>query len=257
MLLAILSAHKVNVDHNRVAQIVGCTPRACEERIKKLRKLAKECGYELKTPTPLASSKKGRKYNGEKDVGGKGQFIDNEDMILYRKGIVSDDPEVKMEDGMGIKREIVKKEFGMGNYDDGYGYGCGKGVKPLIKRHMEDSAPSFAANPGIGSSEASSVPYASTATGLGIPLGIPLEISYESLTPSSRRGGTTFGFGNRGAVPKKGYQNHHYSAQKIRPSKTGYSVRDQELAEFVEISPASEKDPIVIDDDSRSDVYDI
>ncbi|KAG0132162.1 hypothetical protein HOY82DRAFT_606780 [Tuber indicum] len=41
LLLAILNAHKVTVDHAKVAGIIGCTPRACEERLKKLRKLAK------------------------------------------------------------------------------------------------------------------------------------------------------------------------------------------------------------------------
>ncbi|KAL0635561.1 hypothetical protein Q9L58_005492 [Maublancomyces gigas] len=254
LLLAILSAHKVNVDHNRVAQIVGCTPRACEERIKKLRKLAKECGYELKTSTPLASEKKGRKCN--KDGKGKGKFIDNEDMILYRKGIVSDDPDVKTEDGMKIKGEIIKRESSMGSYD-GYEYGD---AKPFTERHMEDSAFSFAANQGT---RYSNTPHMSAATGVGIPFGVPLEISRESLSPSCRQGGTAFGFGSRGEVPLKrgipGYQNHHHSSRKTRSPKTGYSARDQEPVEFVEISPASKKDPIIIDDDedSRDEDYDV
>lgn len=226
MLLAILSAHKVNVDHNRVAQIVGCTPRACEERIKKLRKLAKECGYELKTSTPLASEKKGRKCN--KEGKGKGKFTDDEDMTLYRKGIVSDDPEVKMENEMRIKEEIIKRENGMGSYDG------------------------FAANQGAGDSNA---PYVSTATGLRIPLGVPLEISCEPLSPSCRRGGTALGFGSHGGVPlERGILRYHHSA---RSPKTGYLACDQDPIEFVEISPASKKDPIVIDDDSRDEVYDV
>lgn len=247
LLLAILSAHKVNVDHNRVAQIVGCTPRACEERIKKLRKLAKECGYELKNPTSLSSGKKGRKYNKEgKGSGGKGKFIDNEDMILYRKGIVFDDAEVKVEDEMRVKNEMIGREFGMGGYD-GYGYGCGEDMKPFIKRQdMEDSPFLFAANP-----------YASTAAGLGIPLGVPLEISCEPSTPNCRRGGGTFDFSSLGAarlekeLPR--YPNNHHAAPKTRPPKIEHSAYGQEPAEFVEISPASKKDPIVIDDDGCGD----
>lgn len=240
----------MNVDHNRVAQIVGCTPRACEERIKKLRKLAKECGYELKTSTPLASEKKGRKCN--KDGKGKGKFIDNEDMVLYRKGIVSDDPEVKTEDGMRIKEEIIKRESGMGSYD---GYESGD-VKPFTKRqHMEDPTFLFAANQGTN------IPHTSTASGVGISLGVPLEISRKSWSPSYRQGETAFGFGSHGGVPPErgipGYQNHHHSARKTRTPKTRCSARDQPV-EFVEISPASKKDPIVIDDDdSRDEDYDM
>ncbi|KAI5852365.1 hypothetical protein BZA05DRAFT_473900 [Tricharina praecox] len=40
LLLAILSVHKVTIDYASVSAIVGCTPRACEERLKKLRKLS-------------------------------------------------------------------------------------------------------------------------------------------------------------------------------------------------------------------------
>ncbi|PWW72683.1 hypothetical protein C7212DRAFT_366578 [Tuber magnatum] len=52
LLLAILNAHKVTVDHAKVAGILGCTPRACEERLKKLRKLAEgwaleDCGEKV------------------------------------------------------------------------------------------------------------------------------------------------------------------------------------------------------------------
>lgn len=246
LLLAILSAHKVNVDHNRVAQIVGCTPRACEERIKKLRKLAKECGYELKTPTSLESSKKGKKYS--KSGKGKGKFIENEDMILYRKGIVSDDPEVKMEDDMGVKQEIMKGEFGMGDHDE-YEYGCGRDMKPFL----------FDTNPGTRDPNILSLPYAGTAAGLGIPLGVPLEISRELLTSNCRRG-TTSDFSSRGAVPLErelsGYQHHYHPAPQIRSPKIERSALSQEPAEFVEISPASKKDPIVIDDDGRGDGYD-
>lgn len=32
--------HKVTIDYASVSAIVGCTPRACEERLKKLRKLS-------------------------------------------------------------------------------------------------------------------------------------------------------------------------------------------------------------------------
>lgn len=260
MLLAILSAHKVTVDHNRVAQIVGCTPRACEERIKKLRKLAKECGYEVQSPTPSLSGKKVRKGGKGGKGGGKGKCMDNEDMILYKKGIVSDDTEVKMEDGMRIKREMIKREFGFGGYH-GYGYGYGEDVKPFIKQQkMEGSPFLFAANTGIGDFDTSYTPYANTVTGFGIPLGVPLEVSCEPLMPSCRRGKEKSDF-NSGAIPlKKEFprpQKYYHHTPKKRSPKIEHPVHTQEPAEFVEISPASKKDPIVINDDDRDGICDV
>ncbi|KAF8245749.1 hypothetical protein K440DRAFT_645579 [Wilcoxina mikolae CBS 423.85] len=52
LLLAILSTHRITVDYTRVAAALGCTPRACEERIKKLRKAEKL------NPQPSSSSKR-------------------------------------------------------------------------------------------------------------------------------------------------------------------------------------------------------
>ncbi|KAI9784692.1 MAG: hypothetical protein M1816_000757 [Peltula sp. TS41687] len=47
LLLAILSTHTIKLDHAAIAQRLGpnCTPRAVEERLKKLKKLAKENGF--------------------------------------------------------------------------------------------------------------------------------------------------------------------------------------------------------------------
>lgn len=179
-------------------------------------------------------------------------------MILYRKGIVSDDPEVKMEDDMGVKKEIIKGEFGMGGHDE-YGYESSKDVKLFIKRqNMDDSTLRFDGNLGTRDPNVSPVPYTGIAAGLGIPLGVPLEISCEPLI-SKCRGGTAFDFSSRGAVPLErefsGYQNHYHPAPGIRPPKTERLVHDPEPAEFFEISAASKKDPIVIDDDGRGDVY--
>lgn len=174
-------------------------------------------------------------------------------MILYRKGIVSDDPEVKMEDDMGVKKEIVKGEFEMGGHDE-YGYESSKDVKLFTKRHnMDDSTLRFDGNPGTRDPNVSPVPY----TGIAAGLSVPLEISREPLT-SKCRGGTAFDFSSRGVVPLErefsGYQNHYHPAPGIRSPKTELLAHGPEPAEFFEISAASKKDPIVIDDDGRGDV---
>lgn len=245
----------MSVDHDRVAQIVGCTPRACEERIKKLRKLAKECGYEVQTPTPLSTGKRGRRSNKVGKIsGGKGKFIDSEDMMLYRKGIVSDDSEVKMEDGMMIKGEMIKGEFGM----DGYGYGYGyEDVKPFLGQQRIEGSPFL--YPGIENPDVPSMQYVDTVTSLGDLLEAPLGTSYEIFTQSyserEGRGGETPAFKNRGVVPlKKEFPrlpNYRHLTPKSRLKKTEQLIHAQEPVEFVEISPASEKDPIIINDEDH------
>lgn len=179
-------------------------------------------------------------------------------MILYRKGIVSDDPEVKMEDDTGVKKEIVEGEFGVSGQDE-YGYESSKDVKLFIKRqNMDNSTLRFDGNPGTRDPNVSLVPYTGTVASLGIPLGVPLEISCEPLA-SKCRGGTAFDFSSRGAVPlereSSGYQNHNHPTPKIRAQKTERLAHGSEPVEFFEISPASKKDPIVIDDDGHGDVY--
>lgn len=80
LLLAILSAHKVTVNYASVARIIGCTPRACEERLKKLRKEAKDWGggCDLSSesapppppPPPPEEAKVKARASASKSVGG-------------------------------------------------------------------------------------------------------------------------------------------------------------------------------------------
>jgi hypothetical protein len=240
----------VIVDHNRVAKIVGCTARACEERIKKLRKLAKECGYE----TNPASKKIKKAGKGGKD-GCKGKFIEDPDMFLYRKGIVSDDVEIKKENRM-IKMEAVKREFGMFNYDEHgheFGYEYGDDVKPFIKQQgMEDPSFLYAVSPsfrGLGGSST----YVNTVDGLEIPLGVPLEISCESPGPNCGRGKSPNSFT---PPPVNGSQKPQWRipSPQVSSPRDGHLELDHE-DEIVEICAASKKNPMVInDDDGQMDI---
>lgn len=186
--------------------------------------------------------------------------MDDADMILYRRGIVSDDIEVKMEHGMRIKREMIRREFGMSGYG-GHGYRYEEDMKPFVKlQKMEDDSP-FQFDPitSVSNVRGSPVSYANTAAGLEIPLGVPLEIAYKPLALDCR-GGERYDFDHRAVKPlKKEFTrlpNRYTPSPKIPSPKVENSIRANESFEFVEISPASKKDPIIINDDDRGGACD-
>ncbi|KAL7273276.1 hypothetical protein RUND412_003883 [Rhizina undulata] len=184
LLLAILCAHKVCVDYTRVSAIIGCTPRACEERLKKLRKHAKQSGYDFGPPEKRKN--KGLPFESKIVKGGKGKFdklaFAKEALIGKRRAAdegraeppLCDDGEVKIEPkeeavDMRIKLEAEVENFvGGGIADDEAG--------PLMKRRKVGMATFFTDN---------AMPYASTADGVNIPLGIPLEIANTSISYAS------------------------------------------------------------------------
>ncbi|KAA8894509.1 hypothetical protein FN846DRAFT_912854 [Sphaerosporella brunnea] len=61
LLLAVISMHHIVLDSQRVSTILGCTPGACEQRLWKLRKMAKESWGMDMSPSPATPTKKPRR----------------------------------------------------------------------------------------------------------------------------------------------------------------------------------------------------
>ncbi|MCJ1267101.1 hypothetical protein MMC22_006986 [Lobaria immixta] len=91
LLLAILSEHSISVDYAAVALRLGCTPRAVQERLKKLRKRAVEQdgeGEAVET-TPVKRTGKGAK-TAKKD----GKSGNTEPVAMGTKKAKKGDPKV-------------------------------------------------------------------------------------------------------------------------------------------------------------------
>lgn len=151
LLLAILSAHRVAVDHSRVAHFVGCSARACEERLKKLRRKAKDRGYDFSTaPTP-------EPRHNPRARRARGRFWQS-----------NGDGAVKMQDGRYMK--LIKREVN----DHPDEIVIDNDDAPLINRYQEVPEPRTASVEG----------FATTAMGVEIPLGVPLQVSVLPLVGS-------------------------------------------------------------------------
>ena len=70
LLLTILSEHAISVNFELVADRLGCTPRAVQERLKKLKKMASEHTggvHGVPAPSPITPTKAPTKKNAGKD----------------------------------------------------------------------------------------------------------------------------------------------------------------------------------------------
>ena len=70
LLLTILSEHAISVNFELVADRLGCTPRAVQERLKKLKKMASEPTGSIHggpAPSPITPTKAPTKNNAGKD----------------------------------------------------------------------------------------------------------------------------------------------------------------------------------------------
>jgi hypothetical protein len=152
LLLAILATHRITVDHIRVSALLGCSPRACEERLKKLRKTAKEAGHEF-TPTPAPAQ-----------TAAAGSSTSRSERKRRRSfnSLIGGETRTEAEE-RGVGAEVHDL------LDDG----GGESDVPLIRKHRGRKK-----EKGRGRGEAG---FVRTRAGVDIPLGVPLEIASQPL----------------------------------------------------------------------------
>jgi len=152
LLLAILATHRITVDHIRVSALLGCSPRACEERLKKLRKTAKEAGHEF-TPAPAPA---------QAVAAGSSTSRGERKRRRSFKGLIGGEVRTEAEE-----REVVVEVQGL--LDDGWE----ESDVPLIRKHRGRKKEKTRGRGEAG--------FVRTRAGVDIPLGVPLEIASQPL----------------------------------------------------------------------------
>ncbi|KAI9699442.1 MAG: hypothetical protein M1836_003053 [Candelina mexicana] len=133
LLLSILATHAIKVDFDAIAARVGpqCTPRAAQERIKKLKKMAKDRGFVVsgaatvstgtttaagtpkkrKTTTGAKGAKNGSRAKKGEQVANPGE-VDDEDGRIAVKGEKGEEPEAGDDEAIRVKSENgVKRDW--------------------------------------------------------------------------------------------------------------------------------------------------